>query len=78
MPEVIEIRKYTDFINNSFANKKLIDINIINGRYKKHKSFDLYNQVKNLLPLKLLNVNCKGKFIYWTFEKEFYLLNTLG
>ncbi len=34
MPEVIEIRKYADFINLLFQNKKLTDINIIYGHYK--------------------------------------------
>lgn len=78
MPEVMEIRKYADFINNLFAGKKLTDINIIKGRYKKHASFDSYEVIKKALPLKLINVETKGKFIYWNLEKEFYLLNTLG
>lgn len=78
MPEVMEIRKYADFINHLFKGKKLSNINIINGRYKKHDAFDSYELIKKALPLKLLNVKTKGKFIYWELEKGFYLLNTLG
>lgn len=78
MPEVMEIRKYADFINYLFAGKKLSDINIIKGRYKKHDAFESYELIKKALPLKLLNVKTKGKFIYWELEKNFYLLNTLG
>ena len=78
MPEVMEIRKYADFINNLFSGKKLNSINILRGRYKKHDVFESYDLIKNALPLKLLNVKTKGKFIYWEFEKGFYLLNTLG
>ena len=78
MPEVMEIRKYADFINGLFSNKKLLEINILHGRYKKHKPFESYRALKNALPLKLQTVKTKGKFIYWEFEKGFYLLNTLG
>lgn len=78
MPEVMEIRKYADFINNLFSGKKLNNINILQGRYKKHDAFESYDLIKKALPLKLLNVKTKGKFIYWELEKGFYLLNTLG
>jgi formamidopyrimidine-DNA glycosylase len=78
MPEVMEIRKYANFINNLFAGKKLTDINIIKGRYKKHASFDSYDLLKKALPLSLVNVETKGKFIYWELGNGFYLLNTLG
>lgn len=74
----MEIRKYADFINQLFENKKLTDISIISGRYKKHNVFEQYNKFKDALPLKLLSVKTKGKFIYFEFEKGFYLLNTLG
>jgi formamidopyrimidine-DNA glycosylase len=78
MPEVMEIRKYADFINYLFRDKKLTNINIISGRYKKHDTFEQYDKIKKSLPLKLLNVKTKGKFIYFEFEREFYMLNTLG
>jgi formamidopyrimidine-DNA glycosylase len=78
MPEVMEIRKYADFIKEYFLGKKLSAINIVAGRYKKHKPFELYDSISKNLPLKLLNVNTKGKFLYMTFEKSFYVLSTLG
>jgi endonuclease-8 len=78
MPEVMEIRKYGDFINLLLKNKKLIDIKIIGGRYKKHNAFESYELIKKNLPLKFINVKTKGKFIYIEFEKSFYILNTLG
>lgn len=74
----MEIRKYADFINGHFEKKKLTDIHIINGRYKKHDAFESYNLIKNMLPLKLIKVRTKGKFIYWELEGGIYLLNTLG
>ena len=48
MPEIVEVKKYVEFIKKYIINKKLIDINIINGRYKKHKKFELYNLVKKI------------------------------
>ena len=78
MPEIIEVKKYIDFINKFVKNKQLLAVNIKNGRYHKHKPFENYDKLKKELPIKLLEVNSKGKFIYFTFENNFYLLNTLG
>jgi formamidopyrimidine-DNA glycosylase len=82
MPEIVEVKKYVDFINKNVSNNKLIDINIINGRYKKHYKFEMYDKVKKNLPLKLNKNYSKGKLIYFEFISnnniKFYLLNTLG
>jgi formamidopyrimidine-DNA glycosylase len=53
MPEIVEVKKYADFINDSIINQKLIDIKIINGRYKTHKPFEHFQQLLNILPLKI-------------------------
>jgi len=82
MPEIVEVKKYVEFINKYVINKKLTDINIINGRYKKHKKFELYNLIKKNLPIKLINICSKGKLIYFEFllnnNNNYYLINTLG
>jgi formamidopyrimidine-DNA glycosylase len=78
MPEINEIRKYRDFIKENMQNEKIITINILNGRYKKHGPFAKYNDIMNKLPLKLLDVKTKGKFLYMVFEKNFYIFSTLG
>lgn len=78
MPEVMEIRKYADFINLMLNDQKLNEIKIIGGRYKKHKAFEKYDLLRKNLPIKFINVKTKGKFIYIEFEKGFYILNTLG
>ena len=43
MPEVIEIRKYADFLNSKFKNKTIKDIKILKGRYKTHCLSSEYN-----------------------------------
>lgn len=78
MPEIMEVKKYCDFIRDHFQSKKILDIVITNGRYKKHNAFDLYKETKKLLPLKLLDISSKGKFIYFILEGDNYILNTLG
>ena len=78
MPEINEIRKYSDFIKNKIKNLKILDIKILGGRYKTHGPFDKYKTIKTELPLKLIDVKTKGKFLYLVFENNFYIFSTLG
>ena len=78
MPEIVEIKKYCDFIKKYVLNKKVKQIKILNGRYKKHDSFEGYKEFVENLPLKLLNVESKGKFMFFTFEENYTLYCTLG
>jgi formamidopyrimidine-DNA glycosylase len=78
MPEIVEIKKYCDFINKHFTNKKLNNIKILKGRYKKHGKFEGYNEINKNFPLKLLGAKSKGKFIYITFENNITIYCTLG
>ena len=78
MPEINEIRKYADFIRDKLKNQNIIDIKILNGRYKKHGPFEKYKTIKNKLPLKLIDVKTKGKFLYMVFEEDFFIFSTLG
>lgn len=78
MPEVLEIRKYVDFLNSKLKNNYINSINILKGRYKTHSPFDMYEKIKKNLPLKVTNIKSKGKFIYILLEKDFIIFNTLG
>jgi formamidopyrimidine-DNA glycosylase len=78
MPEIVEIKKYCDFIKKQVLNKKVKQVRILKGRYKKHGKFDGYQEFIQDLPLKLLNVQSKGKFMYFTFEENYTLFCTLG
>lgn len=77
MPEGPEVKRVTDNLQK-FKNKTLFNINILNGRYKKHKPFEGFNKLTISLPLKIKQINCKGKFIYFIFENNMVLFNTLG
>jgi formamidopyrimidine-DNA glycosylase len=70
MPEIVEVRKYVAFIRKHTHNNMVKEINIINGRYKKHGPFEGYKKYVKDLPLKIKEVNSKGKFIYFIFEND--------
>ena len=78
MPEINEIRKYADFIRKKLNNKEIIEINILGGRYKKHGSFEKYEELKKKLPIKMKYVKTKGKFMYLIFEHELFMFATMG
>jgi formamidopyrimidine-DNA glycosylase len=79
MPEINEVKRYADFLNHHLKNKTITDINILNGRYKKHGPFELYNELKKDAPFKVSDVKTKGKFLYFIINQgEYYLLSTLG
>jgi formamidopyrimidine-DNA glycosylase len=78
MPEVFDVKKYADFLKKKCKNELIHEINILNGRYKKHGPFSLYNEIVKSLPLKVIDIKTKGKFLYILFEKDFILFSTLG
>jgi formamidopyrimidine-DNA glycosylase len=78
MPEINEIKRYADFLREKLQNKKIEEINILGGRYKTHNAFPLYDELKKQLPIKVIDVKSKGKFMYITLENGFYIFCTLG
>jgi len=64
MPEIIEVRTYADFIEDKVKGKTLNDIIIKNGRYFNKGPFPGYKELLKDLPLKVKDVNSKGKFMY--------------
>ena len=36
MPEVVEVKRYADFLNHYLKKNKIIDVKILKGRYKTH------------------------------------------
>jgi formamidopyrimidine-DNA glycosylase len=78
MPEVVEVRKTVDFLNKIVKNKYLMKISLLKGRYVTHEPFALYNEIIQKLPLKIINIKTKGKFIYFILENNFFIYSTLG
>jgi formamidopyrimidine-DNA glycosylase len=78
MPEIIEVKLYSDFIEKKAKNAKLTEIQIVNGRYKRKGPFAGFQEFKHDLPLTIKSVDSKGKFMYIKFSNGLYLGVTLG
>ena len=78
MPEVSEIRNYADLLRNKLQGKYIIEFNILKGRYVTHKPFPLYEKIVKKLPLKVIDVKTKGKFLYIILENNYYIFSTTG
>jgi formamidopyrimidine-DNA glycosylase len=78
MPEVIEVKKYADFIKIYLLGKRVTEIKIHAGRYKKHGPFAGYKELVKKLPLTVINVGTKGKLLWIEFNNNVTLCFTLG
>ena len=77
MPEGPETKYLVNWLNKDLKNKSIKNILIHGGRYKKHGPPKNFDKIK--FPLKVDKIDCKGKFIYWTFKNtDIVLFNTLG
>ena len=77
MPEGPEVRIIVDQLNDRVVGKVFSAFEVVGGRYA-HTPDISFDKISAHLPMKVNSVKCKGKFIYWEFEKEWYLWNTLG
>ena len=77
MPEGPECRRIAESLAKFTTNKKIIDIEIISGRYCKKIPSGLEIAKENL-PLWIAGAGVHGKFVYLILDKEFSLWNTLG
>ena len=76
MPEGPEVKTTVDFLK-TYEGKVLKKLTVLSGRYTK-KHIDNINNPSWRFPLLLQNVECKGKFIYFSFKDDVYFFNTLG
>jgi DNA-formamidopyrimidine glycosylase len=76
MPELAECKVFTDQLQK-YKGLNLTSIEpLATGKFIKQ---NLQQDIDKLcFPLKNAQFNCKGKFLYWVFEEDNYLLITLG
>lgn len=82
MPEVCEIIMTSQYLLTKLKGRYIIDAKILSGRYT-HQKLEGFDLIKKFNPLKIKNINSKGKFLWFELfnEKEnvtVYLLNTFG
>ena len=76
MPEAPEITIMSEQLDKYLSGCNLLDIKF-SGRYSA-KSPIGYPHFATKLPLEIVSIKNKGKFIYWEFDKGLYMFNTLG
>ena len=78
MPEGPELKVISDNLQ-FLVNKHIIYFSILSGRYSKEgKTPDNFAELNNQLPLKITQINVKGKLLYFVFENDWVILNTMG
>lgn len=78
MPEGPEVAIITDGLNSLLKGKHILEITFNDkGRYK-NKTPNGFDNFKEKMPINVKSIKCKGKFIYWEFDNNEYMFNTLG
>lgn len=79
MPEGPELKVLCDGLKNILENNILSDIEILSGRYLlPEKKPQLLDDLISFLPLKIKEINVKGKLLYFILENNWVILNTMG
>lgn len=80
MPEGPEIRYMIIHLNTKFKGSVLKNIKINGGRYSKssHGPPNNFQKFIRALPSKIVDFNCKGKFIWVTLANGYVIFLTLG
>ena len=77
MPEGVEVNLLTKRIQK-LKNCSINSISILSGRYSRHGNPKGFQQFNQSLPLKILNIHNKGKFIYFLLQNDWCIMITLG
>lgn len=80
MPEGPEVRIMIDELKPKIVGKEIEHIKILGGRYAHHGNPEGYDEIVKHLPLKIVDVKTKGKFIYFTFKNKinWYMMVNFG
>lgn len=77
MPEVAEVRRYVEALNQHVIDKSMCGIEVVSGRYVKTHPENIM-EFGSVLPRKISKVDCKGKFIYFLTDTSWNIWSTLG
>lgn len=77
MPEGPEVAITSQYLDAKMRGKQLTAIRVLSGRYKRTPMTGL-STLKRALPLKVLEVNSRGKFMWFNLDQRFDIWNTFG
>lgn len=78
MPESPEVSFLCNQLLALCKGRSLESVDILRGRYKKHGAPANFQKFKGELPLKLLNIEQKGKMMILHFEHDWTIISKLG
>lgn len=78
MPEGVEVRLTSEEVNSYIQGFSLLTIKVVGGRYQRHGPPKNWDNFKNQLPCQLVKVYSKGKGIFFDFDNDWTMYNTLG
>lgn len=78
MPEGVEVSFLTDILSKSLKGQKLKQIQWISGRYVHHGVPKYTKEFTESLPLRCIDIQNKGKVMFFFFEKGWCLISKLG
>jgi endonuclease-8 len=78
MPEKPEVQITADAISSILVGKKLVSLEYDSGSRYYKKGLKNIEELRSMLPLNLLKIWSKGKKIIFEFEKNVYIVNSLG
>jgi len=77
MPEGVEVKLQIEKLKK-LKNQSIQSIKILSGRYSRHSPPKNLKNIQKQLPLTIISINHKGKFIYITLSNNWHILITLG
>lgn len=78
MPEGPEVRIITEWLRKHLKDKYLFSVN--HDSKSKYRDIGIlnHNELRSVLPLKIINVSCKGKVIILSLDKNIYITSQMG
>jgi len=80
LPEGSEVRIITDRVSKLILDRTITQLKIMGGRFVKKPpaGFDDFQKAISSRALRVTDVNCHGKFMYWTLERDWSVWISLG
>lgn len=87
MPEGVEVKISAELIKPILHKRRVVDVKVTaNGRYASNKpdGWEEFNEalhsqnIRDNGGMQILDVQTKGKFMYWSFTDDWYLFSTFG
>lgn len=78
MPEGPEVTIIAEGLNKLLKGKYINNFIVNKGSRYSKKAFDGSKEFMSRLPIKIIEIKNKGKFIYWILNNDTYVFQTLG